>query len=252
MKKIGGFLYNIYGFLIFIIIILLLFLSVLFVLPAGKIQAGNHIYTLSRFYSKIWYFLIGIKHMEIYEVPHDRNKQYIFVANHSSYMDVPAIVLSMHQPVRVLGKSEMVRYPVFGWIYRAAVICVDRNSLSNRARSLRALKAAVGHGISVFIFPEGTFNETTDPLKEFYDGAFKIAVETRKPIKPVIFPDNTKRLHWRSIFSLTPGNARTVFLEEIPVHDFTTSKDVQDLKQIVYKRMEQALRKYAGKEQSIS
>ena len=61
----------------------------------------------------------------------------------------------MHQPIRVLGKSELQRFPVFGWIYRAAVILVDRDSAEKRARSVRALKAALRRGISIFIFPEG-------------------------------------------------------------------------------------------------
>ncbi|MDP4360703.1 1-acyl-sn-glycerol-3-phosphate acyltransferase, partial [Escherichia coli] len=86
-------------------------------------------------------FLIGISHQEIYEVPHDLNKQYIFVANHISYMDIPPLVLIAHQPIRVLGKAEMTRIPVFGWIYRAAVILVNRSNPETRARSVRALKA---------------------------------------------------------------------------------------------------------------
>ncbi len=37
------------------------------------------------------------------------------------------------------------------------------------------------------VFPEGTFNMTTEPLKEFYDGAFRVAIETQTPVKPVLF-----------------------------------------------------------------
>jgi 1-acyl-sn-glycerol-3-phosphate acyltransferase len=53
-----------------------------------------------------------------------------------------------------------------------AVVLVDRSNPEKRAQSLRALKAAIAHKISIFIFPEGTFNLTQKPLKDFYDGAF--------------------------------------------------------------------------------
>ena len=159
-------------------------------------------------------------------------------------MDIPCIVMCIHQPIRVLGKYEMVRYPVFGLIYRVAAILVDRSDAAHRAQSLRALKAAVKRGISIFIFPEGTFNETNMPLKDFYDGAFRTAIETQTPIKPIIFVDNYERLNQKSIFSLTPGICRCVYLNEIKVDDYKTRKDVQLLKQKVYKAMEEGLKKY--------
>lgn len=223
---------------------LIVFVIVLFTLLLGKIKAGNLVYKICNVWGVCWYFLVGIRHKEIYEVPHDKSKQYIFIANHSSYLDIPSAVRCMHQPVRVLGKYEMVKYPVFGIIYRVAVILVDRSDAEKRAKSVRALKAAIARGISIFIFPEGTFNETNKPLKDFYDGAFRTAVETQTPIKPILFLDNTDRLHWTSIFSLTPGISRCVFLDEIEVDLFKTKADVQLLKQKVHAIMEEGLIKY--------
>lgn len=226
---------------------MIVFVLVLFYLLFGKIAAGNLVYKTCNIWGMIWYFLIGIKHKEIYEVPHDRKKQYIFVANHSSYMDIPSIVMCMHQPIRVLGKYEMVRYPIFGFIYRVAVILVDRSDASHRAQSLRALKAAIGRGISIFIFPEGTFNETDMPLKDFYDGAFRTAVETQTPIKPILFVDNNERMNQKSIFSITPGMSRCVYLDEIKVDGYQTRQDIQLLKQKVHTIMDAGLRRYAPK-----
>ncbi len=225
---------------------LIVFVLVLFYLLFGKITAGNLVYKTCNTWARIWYFLIGVKHKEIYEVPHNKNKQYIFVANHSSYMDIPCVVLCVHQPLRALGKYEMVRYPVFGLIYRAAVILVDRSDSAHRAQSVRALKAAVKRGISIFIFPEGTFNTTDKPLKDFYDGAFRTAVETQTPIKPVIFVDSNERLNQKSIFSLKPGISRCVYLDEIEVDAYKTKSDIHLLKQKVHDIMEEKLIKYRG------
>lgn len=242
--RIIQFIYSIYALLVFIALMLIVFVLLLFFLLFGKIRAGNLVYKACNAWGNAWYFLIGIRHKEIYETPHDKNKQYIFVANHSSYMDIPCIVMCMHQPVRVLGKYEMVHYPIFGFIYRAAVILVDRRDAAHRAQSLRALKAAIQKGISIFIFPEGTFNTTQEPLKDFYDGAFRTAVETQTPIKPILFLDNDKRLNQRSIFSMTPGLCRCVYLDEINVEQYKTKQDIQLLKQHVHEIMDEGLRRY--------
>lgn len=207
------------------------------------IKGANIIYKLCNGWARSWYFLIGIQHKEIYEAKHEPEKQYIFIANHISYLDIPTIVSSIHQPVRVLGKYEMVKYPIFGWIYRAAVILVDRRDTRHRAKSVRALKAALFRGISIFLFPEGTFNETRQPLKDFYDGAFRIAIETQTSIKPLLFIDTVDRLHYRGIFELTPGICRVVFMNEVKVEGLTIT-DLPLLKQQVYEMMKKGLERY--------
>jgi 1-acyl-sn-glycerol-3-phosphate acyltransferase len=236
-------IYCAYAFVLFVSIMLVVFPFVLIALSLGKITGGNLIYKLCMIWARSWYFLIGIHHKEIFEYPHDHTRQYIFVANHISYMDIPPLVLISHQPIRILGKYEMVKIPVFGWIYRAAVVLVDRKNAETRSKSVRALKAALKHGISIFIFPEGTFNETPEPLKDFFDGAFRIAIETETPIKPLLLVDTLDRLHYQSILSLTPGKNRVIYLQEIPVSGMTL-KDIPALRQQVYDIMDAGLRRY--------
>lgn len=209
----------------------------------GKVRGGNIIYRLCSYWARSWFFLIGIRHRNFYEQPHDKNKQYIFIANHISYLDAPVIVRALNQRVRALGKAEMGKVPLFGFIYRNAVVTVNRSSATHRANSVRILKSVIKKGISIFIFPEGTFNETNQPLKSLYDGAFRIAIETQTPIKPLLFLDTWHRMHFSSVFSLNPGRSRTVFLKEIPVEGLT-GKDVENLKQQVVQVMEQKLREY--------
>ena len=236
-------IYCIYALLAFIIV---MFVALPFVIGGsffGKIKGGNFIYKVCKAWGLTWYFLVGIRHRNVYEHPHDTRGTYIFVANHSSYMDIPPIMLCMNQPVRVLGKYEMVNYPVFGYIYKCAVILVDRRSPEKRAKSVRQLKAALRKHISIFIFPEGTFNETPAPLKDFFDGAFRIAIETQTNIKPVLFVDALDRLHYSSIFNLTPGRCRVVFLEGVNVKGLHMN-DLPQLKDLVHKQMEEGLRRY--------
>ena len=159
-------------------------------------------------------------------------------------MDIPILMTAFrYQHIRVLGKAEMARIPIFGFIYKNAVVTVDRSDAAHRAKSVHTLKAVLKKNISIVIAPEGTFNTTDQPLKEFYDGAFRIAIETKTPIKPVLFLNAYDRLRYESIFSLSPGRSQAVYLEEIPVGHYSPA-DVTKLKEHVYRIMEEGLIKY--------
>ncbi len=84
---------------------------------------------------------------------------------------------------------------------------------------------------------------TNAPLKSFYDGAFRIAIETQTPVKPILFLDSYDRLNYKSIFTLSPGRSRAVYLPETLTTGLT-STDLPDLKQKIYKQMEQGLIRY--------
>jgi 1-acyl-sn-glycerol-3-phosphate acyltransferase len=210
----------------------------------GKVRGGNIIYILCRVWADGCLLLWGIRHKNYFEAPHNPDHACIFVFNHSSYLDIPILMSSFrYQNIRVLGKAEMTRVPIFGFIYKNAVVTVDRSDADHRAKSVQILKAVLKKNISVVLAPEGTFNMTNKPLKAFYDGAFKIAIDTQTPIKPVLFLDAYNRLHYRSIFSFTPGLSRAIYLEEVNVQDYVPA-DMDLLKQKVFDLMEEGLIKY--------
>src|SRR5690606_3570982 len=135
--------------------------------------------------------------------------------------------------IRILGKAEMAKIPVFGSIYKRGTVTVNRENPEARAESVKKLIKFINKRISILICPEGTFNKTHEPLKFFYDGAFRIAIETQKPIKPILFPDTNDRLNHRSIFSLTPGKCRAVYLAETSTLGLTI-EDITHLKEKIY------------------
>jgi len=234
-------LYTIYVAAMFVAFLLISFPIVVVASFFGKIRGGNFIFAVCRLWTDIQLILCGVFHRNIYEVPHDNSKQYVFVVNHISYMDIPIMLQAVRkQYFRILGKAEISKVPLFGLIYRNVVILVDRTSTSKRATSAKQLTSVIKKGISVLICPEGTFNETHRPLKEFYDGAFKIAIETQTPVKPILFLDTYDLLNYNSMLSLTPGRSRAVYLDEISVEGLTV-KDTKALKDKVYKIMEERL-----------
>lgn len=223
---------------------LLLFPVFLLASLFGKVKGGNIIYNACRVWADVWMFLIAISHKNIYEEPHDTFRPYIFVSNHISYLDIPMMMKAIRrQNFRILGKAELAAIPMFGFIFKHAAVSVDRKNPENRAKSVLILESILRRKISVFICPEGTFNETHKPLKQFYDGAFKIAIETQTPVKPVLLLDTYDRLSYKNFFSLTPGRSRAVFLKETNTTGLSI-EDISFLKEKIYKQMEEALIRY--------
>lgn len=235
--------YSVYAFITFVAVMLLVFPFAIIGSMFGKIKGGNFIFMLCRLWADIWFFLIFIRHKKIFEAPHDKSKPFIFVSNHISYLDAAIIPKAYRQPIRPLGKVEMSKVPVFGFIYRNAIVTVDRSSATNRANSIRVLKSLIKKGISVMVFPEGTFNMTTKPLKDFYDGAFRVAIETQTPLKPVLFLDAYRRMPYESLFSMSPGLNRIVYLDAIGLENLTLA-DLEKFKLQVFNLMEKKLIEY--------
>jgi 1-acyl-sn-glycerol-3-phosphate acyltransferase len=102
-------------------------------------------------------------------------------------MDVPAMTPFFPGVNKTIAKESIAKIPLFGWIYQKGSILVDRNSDASRRRSYEEMKnVLLNKGLDMVIYPEGTRNRTGKPLKEFYDGAFRLAIDTQKPIIPVV------------------------------------------------------------------
>jgi 1-acyl-sn-glycerol-3-phosphate acyltransferase len=236
-------LYALYAMILFVAILFIVTPFVIIASFFGKISGGNAVMKIAHGWADAWLFLIGMYHVRVVEQEMKEGQSYIFISNHNSYMDIPLMLKAIRRPLRILGKAEMGKVPVFGIIYNAAVVPVLRGSAEARAKSVMILKSTLNKNISIYIAPEGTFNMTDKPLIDFYDGAFRLAIETQTPIKPLLFLDAVDRMHWRSIFAMTPGRLRTVYLEEISPEGYTPY-DVEQLKQKVYALMEKKLVEY--------
>ncbi|MDA3614857.1 lysophospholipid acyltransferase family protein [Polluticaenibacter yanchengensis] len=236
--------YLLYAYLMFIAGLLVIFPVVIVCVFLGQPTGGNIVIRLSRAWSDFWLFVIGIRQKHIVLEKDDADKNYVFIANHCSYMDIPVIFQAIrYHNFRVLGKYEMSKIPVFGTLYKLAVILVDRSSPEKRARSLKNLVSSLNKHISIFLFPEGTFNESDIPMAKFFDGAFRTAIETQTDIKPFLFLDTIHRMHFRSVFTITPGINRILHLPEVSVQGLTM-QDLPALKERVHLLMSEAMLKY--------
>lgn len=203
-----------------------------------KAWARRIIWNIVHYWAVAWLFCIG--QPVIKKGPRPARRKYVYIANHISYMDTVLIYAAIPHFFRTLGKKEMVHIPLFGFVYKQLAILVDRSSVHSRTKSLKLMWRLLKHECNIAIFPEGTFNETDKPLKDFFDGAFRLAINTQTPILPIVFPDTVNRWHYSAWWKLTPGWNRVVFLEPIEV-DGLTIANLPQLKEQVYKVMEHAL-----------
>ncbi len=236
-------LYSAYAFLVFVICLLLIFPFAIIASLFGRMIGGNLIYKFCLFWVDVMLLLVFIRHRNYYEQELNPDKQYIFVGNHISYFDAILFLKTIRRSIRVLGRIELSNLPVFGFIYKMVVVIVDRSDAEHRVKSVRNLKSIISKGVSILVMPEGTFNMTNRPLKDFFDGAFRVAIETQTTIKPFLLLDAFDRMSYRSLFSFTPGKSRAVFLEDVSVEGLGT-EDVPALKQKVYALMEKKLIEY--------
>ena len=115
----------------------------------------------------------------------DPKANYVFVANHSSYMDIPAVLSKLRYQFRFFAKKGLYRIPFLGWhLHRAGHLPVDRSNARNRLKSMNeGARALAEDGISMLLFPEG--GRTKVGLREFQEGAAYIAIKSKVPVAPV-------------------------------------------------------------------
>jgi 1-acyl-sn-glycerol-3-phosphate acyltransferase len=237
IRKAFVFLFSIYAVTLFAVIVILAlpFIGLAMLLPKNK--RGDGLYSVFRFIFDLVFISWGIYHKNINESNEDTNGPVIYVYNHISYMDAMVILKTVrNKSIRALGK-------VLGEIYKEGVITVKRDSADDRKRSVEDMKSAIASGSSIIIAPEGTFNESDRPLAKFYDGAFRIALQTRTPIVPILILDTYDRMHFASLFSISPGKSRSVLLDPVSVEGFSET-EVERFREHVYQIMELALVRY--------
>ena len=110
---------------------------------------------------------------------------YVFVANHGSFLDIPALLASLPQQFRFFAKVGLFRIPFLGThLERAGHLPVDRSSPRASLKSMQeAARIISQRGVSVLNFPEG--GRSAEGLREFKEGPAYIAIKAGVPVVPV-------------------------------------------------------------------
>jgi 1-acyl-sn-glycerol-3-phosphate acyltransferase len=210
--------------------------AVLFLLPCF-VLAEPEIARLHRRITKIWMrfflFFIGCR-IKIKGAHHFvKGENYVIVCNHNSLMDVPVSTPFMPRANKTIAKVSFSKVPIFGWVYKFGSVLVDRRNDQSRRKSYEEMKTILSLGLDMLIYPEGTRNRTGDPLKSFFDGAFRLAVDTNKRILPTVLFNSKNILPPSPSFCLFPGKIEMHFLPPVNV----AGKTSKELKEEVFELM---------------
>jgi 1-acyl-sn-glycerol-3-phosphate acyltransferase len=225
-------IWAVWGIISFITTFLLIFIPsmICYLIPQPK---GQDIFIrISRLWMNVWLRMIGcpvsVKGWEHFAT----NQTYIITCNHNTLLDVPLSSPFIPGPNKTIAKKSFAKIPLFGWFYRKGSILVDRKDDNSRRRSYDAMKQTLAIGIHMCIYPEGTRNRTKDPLKQFYDGAFKLAVDTKTAVMPCLLFNTGKALPNNRFFYLLPIPLKMQFLTPV-----TPGSDSKALKEKVFQLM---------------
>ncbi|HTF80466.1 MAG TPA: lysophospholipid acyltransferase family protein [Cytophagales bacterium] len=174
-----------------------------------------------------------------------KGKTYIYVANHSSYLDIPLMYLLTRGNVAFLGKSSLGKVPLFGYLYKRLHILIDRKKRDSKIEAVDQCRERLEMGHSIIIFAEGTIPTTTPVLSDFKDGAFRLAIEKQIPIIPVTIPYNWLILPDDKSFTVTWHPCKATVHEAISTIGMDESHTIE-LRNKVRNIIESELINYLG------
>jgi 1-acyl-sn-glycerol-3-phosphate acyltransferase len=234
-KNIFGRIWAFWGATVFILTMLLFLIPFfLFIHFQKEPKKTNRFIRYSRTWMDIFLGLIGcplaIQGRENFK----KGKTYIVVCNHNALLDVPVSSPGIPGGNKTIAKAEMAKIPLFGLIYKTGSILVDRKNEKSRRESFAKMREVLDMGLHMCIYPEGTRNTSTEPIKPFHDGAFRLASSTGNSIIPMIIFNSRKANPPDKGFYLMPVKLKMHFLPEVEV---IPSEPVDQLKAKVFEVM---------------
>lgn len=163
-----------------------------------------------------------------------KDKTYIVVCNHNALIDVPVSSPGIPGGNKTIAKAEMAKIPIFGLIYKTGSILVDRQDEKSRRESFGKMREVLDLGLHMCIYPEGTRNTSSEPIKPFHHGAFRLAIASGKSIIPMIIFNSRKANPPDKGFFLMPVKLYMHFLPEVAS---VPGETVEALKTRVFEQM---------------
>lgn len=153
----------------------------------------------------------------------DKKEGVIFVCNHQSNLDIPAIVTALHMDVGFVAKHEMKRWLFFGtWMKKSNCVFLNRENPREGIKDIKKAVELIKEGYPTVIFPEGE-RSLTGKILNFKKGSFKLATETNGIIVPLTLK-GTYDIQPRGTLKMARGKKVTLVVDE-PIFVKNLSKD---------------------------
>jgi 1-acyl-sn-glycerol-3-phosphate acyltransferase len=149
----------------------------------------------------------------------DRKKVYVMISNHQSLVDILAIY-RFFTHYKWVSKVENAMAPFAGWNMRLnRHVLFDRRSKSGIVKMIQDCIRTIKEGSSIMIFPEGTRSKDGN-IQRFKDGAFRVALETKSPILPIVLDGSSNALPKNEYIFRNNSKIVVKILDEIPYESF--------------------------------
>ena len=247
-------IWSIWCFLITFLVFLLLFpLNLILIFCLGDF--GRKVFVSYNFYvANILLFLYGMRKKIKGFYPFNHKGPCVYVVNHKSYLDVIIIASLVKQKIKYLGKAEVFKWPLFGFLAKhSGQIPVQREDKESRNKGYKLMKSAINDGFSIILFPEGGWKNKGDKkssnpynlkenqlLHDFRNGAFRLALETKVPIVPIVLFNAQERFSDVNM-QVIPGKIKLHVLNFINTDKFD---DSFELNHKCYSLMHKVLKKH--------
>ena len=215
LVNIFGKVWAVWGLLSFVVTFLIIFLPsmVAYLIPGKKGQ--DYFIWVSRCWMRTWLYMIGCPLTVNGKQNFNKGRAYVIVYNHNALLDVPLSAPFVPGGNKTIAKASFAKVPVFGLFYKRGSVLVDRNDNQSRRKSYEDMRKVLREGMHMCIYPEGTRNRTAEPLKPFYDGAFKLAVDAQKDVMPCVIFGTKKATPINKGLYLMPTRLRMHFLPPV-------------------------------------
>lgn len=139
----------------------------------------------------------------------DFTRPAIYVCNHQSTIDIPALFLALPVNFRFVAKQALKYVPVLGWyMSMAKFVFIDRSNHKKAVRSLELAGERIRGGISIAMFPEGTRSPDL-AIMPFKKGPFALAMKAGVPVVPIVI-EGSGKLMPKNSWNITPGPVHVV------------------------------------------
>jgi len=184
------------------------------------------LYKTTQMIVRVGYFLARIR-VEVQGrelIP--KNTACIFMANHVSNLDPPALIPNIPGRTSAFLKRSLMRIPVLGWGFQQGeFIPVDRSGDRESAQeSVAEARRVLARGIHITTFVEGTRSRDGRMLP-FKKGPFYLATETGVPCVPVSIW-GTESMMSKGSVRIHPGTAHVTFHSPLNPEDFETREEL--------------------------
>lgn len=163
----------------------------------------------------------------------------LFVANHQSYFDIPALIYAIDKPIGFVAKKELEKIPVYKeWMLDIKSLFIDRGNAREAIKTINEGVQYLKEGYSMAIFPEGTRSRSKH-MGEFKKGSLKLATKSKVPIIPISIDGTYKAFEERG--SLRRASVRIIIHKPIYTKDLTREEEntlSDDLRNLICKNLD--------------